>query len=949
MALGLMFTLFATTAPAPPASADDGTDHQVPNHSFEAPVGSDGTIEGWTALWAAEATVTDTRATDGTHSLHFVDADTDFGAAMVSDPIPVTPGQHELQLDLYFESGRMNSMLYLLDSAGERIGNDWVRWEDSPGAWMPQSWRMEITDEVAQVQIVMNTGSTTTTDVYADNVRFGPVIASGDEESLGTPMTELSSAGVGYTADADGRALGLVVANGRPPVASVVDINTGELVTTKELPNLGAAWAHVTAPDRSIYFSGQGSQIWRFDPDDLSFTELAVDPLGETFIWAADVSESGRIVWSTYPGGKVISYDPQTDEWHDHGAVQAGNKYGRSLSVVGEVAYVGLGATAAIAAVDLTTDEITTIPNPESETDQEMVYDLDVRDGLIFARYSPSNNVHVYDLAAGQWTDTISEAGWGLGVSQPFESNVDGTVRHEVMVIVSGGRGLAYDLETGEERQTCLEIGGGGRKWSNMPLPIDGMSDQVQVTARANGTFHAYDPSSDSCSVTATDGVGATVPVRVLGTGPDGDIYLGGKAFVHLDPTTDDTTKLPLTSQIQGFGTFDDLLVFGTYTAAGINVYDTTKPIEPGVNPRPRIYVGHEQDRPIAMVRAGDKLAIGTFPTPARLGGALALLDPATMELEVHDNIIHNQSIYALAHRDGLLYGGSGITGGLGVDPTETEGKLFVFDPATGEVVFSTVPVPGDGHVSALTFDDQGNLWGVTGNSLFKFDPTTREVVERRRYFNTDDSGSYLRGRELYWHNGRLVGSTSGNVFEVDPATWEMTLIATGTANLAIDPQGRYYYGRAAELLRWTPSDARPTCDRNLSADQPGPLEVTGETVCATGIAISGTVTVTDGGSLVLIDSQLRGALRADGAATVEAIGSTLTGPVTISGTSTRLRLVDNTVTGPVRLDGNTATAFAFTGNSVAGPVVCRDNAATIRTQIPHNELTGPRHGQCAP
>ncbi|MFW6600121.1 hypothetical protein ACOCHS_16595 [Propionibacteriaceae bacterium Y2011] len=435
----------------------------------------------------------------------------------------------------------------------------------------------------------------------------------------------------------------------------------------------------------------------------------------------------------------------------------------------------------------------------------------------------------------------------------------------------------------------------------------------------------------------------------MLGTGPGGDIYLGGKAFMHLDPTTDETTKLPLTSQIQGFGTFDDLLVFGTYTAAGINVYDTTQPIQPGVNPRPRIYVGHEQDRPIAMVRAGDRLAIGTFPTPARLGGALAFLDPTTMELEVHDNIIHNQSIYALAYRDGLVYGGSGITGGLGVDPTETEGKLFVFDPETGEVVFSTVPVPGEEHVSALTFDDQGNLWGVTGNALFKFDPTTREVVAQQRYFDTDDSGSYLRGRELFWHNGRLVGSTSGNVFEVDPQTWQLNLIATGTANLAIDPQGRYYYGRAAELLRFTPNDARPACDRTLTADHDGPLEVTGETVCATGIAITGQVTVTEGGSLVLVDGELRGALRTKAAATVEVLGSTLTGPVTISGTTTRLRLVDNSVSGPVRLDGNTATAFAFTGNSIAGPLLCRDNQDAIRTQVGDNEFSGSQRGQCAP
>ncbi|GAA2769405.1 hypothetical protein [Nonomuraea dietziae] len=62
----------------------------------------------------------------------------------------------------------------------------------------------------------------------------------------------------------------------------------------------------------------------------------------------------------------------------------------------------------------------------------------------------------------------------------------------------------------------------------------------------------------------------------------------------------------------------------------------------------------HEQDRPFAMISAGDWLAFGTVPKAGTVGGALGLYDPATGRSVLRRNLIPGHSIIGLAYRDGV-------------------------------------------------------------------------------------------------------------------------------------------------------------------------------------------------------------------------------------------------------------------------------------------------------
>ena len=39
-------------------------------------------------------------------------------------------------------------------------------------------------------------------------------------------------------------------------------------------------------------------------------------------------------------------------------------------------------------------------------------------------------------------------------------------------------------------------------------------------------------------------------------------------------------------------------------------------------------------------------------------------------------------------YKDGLVYGATSVFGGLGIQPSEEEAKLFIFDPEKKEVVY---------------------------------------------------------------------------------------------------------------------------------------------------------------------------------------------------------------------------------------------------------------------
>ncbi|MFG3700600.1 hypothetical protein ACGF5C_22170 [Micromonospora sp. NPDC047620] len=936
---------------APPASAGttgvtaDTSGNLLANASFEE-VGPDGLPASWSPLWPGSEkyySLDDTDASDGGRSLRVRDASTTAGAGLRPVRVPVTGGvNYTFSMDLKLTSGVLQPTVYFYDSAGARIAQPYQVLRPAPGAWDRQAATFPAPADAVSAEPVIYSSSVGTADGLVDSVAFAatgpaPQPPAGVEQDLGEPIAGITNAGAGYTTDSAGRDIGVVIGGGSPSTFSAVDIVTGARLMSRTMPNVIMSWSFVTTADRDIYIGTQTKgEVWRFDPDDLTLELVATAPFGQTHLWSATLDDRGRPVWGTYPDGKVIAYDPATGQWQDYGVQVEGNIYVRSIDSDGRYVYAGGGALrASLTRLDTHTGEVHEIPLPAGHDADTFLYDVTVSGGLLFARPTPSTDLLVYSLAEQAWVDVVPQV-VGLAVSPEVSTEDSGVRRREALIVPIEGAVIAYDLDTRQQRRISMNLqGSAARGWALMELGTDGFPGTSVVTATSKSIFHAWNPATGRTAAVRADAELTPFLIRSMATGPRGDVYVGGygspPGIARVDVDSGATEPLNGVGQTEGLVAHGDHLVFGTYPGARIYAYDTTRPWDPATNPvtdRDRVVsLGSHQDRPLGWASAGDVVAIGSMPDYGQLGGALSLFNPSTGDLRVFRDVVKDQTPLALAYRDGLVYGGTGIWGGIGIEPTTSEGKLFVFDPATGKVVFETVPVPGEENVSALTFDDDGNLWGFTANALFKFDPDTRRVVFRKTYFGVDDSKIYATGRELFWHHGKLVGTSTGRLFEIDPATLQMTILQTGMQNLAIDRNGSYYYNRGSTLYRWVPEPVAPACDRTITGTHHGDLAVEAGTTCVRNADVRGGIVVRPGAGVLVEDSQVQGGVETDHGRAVWLRRSQVHGAVSVAGTGGWVVL---------------------SGNRISGSLTCTGNDSEPTDRGAPNSVTGDSLGQCA-
>src|SRR5699024_10096773 len=116
--------------------------------------------------------------------------------------------------------------------------------------------------------------------------------------------------------------------------------------------------------------------------------------------------------------------------------------------------------------------------------------------------------------------------------------------------------------------------------------------------------------------------------------------------------------------------------------------------------------------------------------------------------------------------------------GGLASEPSgNTAGKLIIFDPETRTVVNALDPAGEEREgITGLLVDDDGAVWGVAEESLFRYDPNTESSEVRGTV-----GGQYAEDT-TYWSYGNVMQSakdgriyaTAGGRFSVhDPVTEE--------------------------------------------------------------------------------------------------------------------------------------------------------------------------------
>lgn len=628
-------------------------------------------------------------------------------------------------------------------------------------------------------------------------------------ERLGTPHYSVAIMGATYGEDASGKDYIFAVANGKPAVLNIIEVATGERVHSVPLEGASFAWGVDTDNNGNVYIAGS-DKLYRYSIETQELENLGRPLASENYLWRITVDEQGRVFGGTYPNGKVYMYDPETGEFTDYGTIVEGQQYVRSIDTVHGKVYAGIGTGQAhLIEIDIETGEKREIQLPEEYQNEKTVYDLDISRNHLFTRVTNSATLLVYDLKSEQWVDKIPNVK-GLDVSKPGPG--------KTVYFIQNGDLKQYDLKDYSIHETPLKDMWSARDFDWVELEEPGFTGLSLVSIRYDGTYWIYNPKSGQYKYIKGQIKGEPINIQSITLGPDGNIYTSAYmtgGLTRYNPTDHTFKAFSGNGQTEGMISTDNYLYLGVYPGANIFQYDPTKPFEidplhqdEGINPNHLFSLKSQgQDRPFAFAKGDGNVFVGTVPDYGKLGGSLSVLNESTLEHETFFDIVENQSIVSLAYKDGLVYGGTSVWGGLGTPPTESDGKLFIWNTESQSKTFETVPVPGDRSVTAVAFDGEGYLWGITINTIFKFDPETKTVVDSKELFPFDWSsiGHSWRSAHMQFDptDGHFYGRTQQGIFKLNPETWEYEVLEPNAVLFAMDDNGDIYFARGEDLYRY--------------------------------------------------------------------------------------------------------------------------------------------------
>lgn len=819
----LALTAAVVAAAALPAVDAKAADIVLTNNGFEQG------LTGWRQSHGSGGVSTSTeRAYSGTASAKIVDGTATGSVGLESGFTAVTAGTaYGVQARVWIGSGSGSLYLRWYDAQGGLLGSTHTIHEGPTNRWITLRVTTTLPSGAARATALLYSGVADVGTVHFDDVAFSRKVAD-----LGAQVVNSATRGVAFGRGADQHRVYAVFDGNTDQAArlGVVDANTATVVATHSLPGSINGWAATTASDGSIFLgTNSNAGLYRYSPAAGTLTNLGRVAAGETYVWTLDAGTDGSVYAGTYPTAKLVKWEPgagfatiswRPSSWPDFAYVRA-----LAYDAANHVTYLSVGVeNTRLARFDNSTGAVHELL-PDVFRNRGQLANMEFTGGRLFAG---GRVLSITEQPSGMVTVT-QDAIIGGGRLSPAAP-----ARGSNVYLVRDNQLIRYDLAARTVTPVGHATGFEVRKLGWVRLADQAAYPGETLIGFGNVLgepwLFRYNPASGRFTQAEVTGARPTTPneIRSLATGPDGKIYSGG----HLSggvgvysPFAGDGNDLRPEQQFVGISQPEGILThagkmyFGTYTGAHVYEYDPSRPWDRdrgGTNPRelPLNLAGLAvaQDRPFALAAGDGKLFVGTIPTYGKLGGGLGVYDlTGDRVLARHVNLVPDQSITALAYHGGLLYGGTGIAGGIGVEPTQNEAKLFAYDPATqAKVAEYALPVRGLSEITALLAVD-GQIWGFAEGWLFVFDPATRRFVHHSQVLN--DPAYYNPPR---WTDGRLITrpndsaavfGTIGNrqLLRIDRATKTVAVLTTASPllGLAADRDGHLYYAVGPRLYRY--------------------------------------------------------------------------------------------------------------------------------------------------
>ncbi|MBU5344710.1 dockerin type I domain-containing protein [Paenibacillus lautus] len=627
----------------------------------------------------------------------------------------------------------------------------------------------------------------------------------GQPERLAQPIRGISIYD-GAVGEQDGRKVMFTTVKGSPAQFNVVDMATNKVIHTSILQGGGGdAWHHEVTPDGKHVYVTSHRTLWLYS------TETKEMNLIHDFVdegpWSLVTDSKGNAYVGTYPGGKVFKYDLGLGTVTEDYGRMLGNQpqeYVRSIALdeAGGHIYAGT-AHGQIIKLDLATGSKTNVAQPLMDQQETgFVYDMNLVDNrYIFARYSESKNMYVYDLVSSSWLNVVLSNVTGLHVTDSYESKVyfiaDNTLKY-------------YNLATGEIGSTGMAYGSGlrGADWVEIDQhenpDLIGMN---LVTMQFGGGIVYFNVTQNKMTATRPVVEGTPLNIHVIEKGSDNQLFmstLGAGTGAVYDPDQNQVTSISL-GQADSMVYHDNAMYMGVYPKAYVHKYDQTRAPGNG-NPSQFLQVDPEahQDRLIEATSGGGRIYFGSVSAYGVNGGAVTIIDPGAYAenktgVKVIRNVVQDQSVVGLAYKDGIIFGSTNINNGLGSNPTAEEAKMFTMNALTGEKLAEWSPqiegIVKPEFIGRLTVGPHdGLIWGAVNGTIFAMDPDHKEIVKSKQVHTGSFNYGAWSSVPLKWDaDGILYALFGSKLIAIDPVTLEYREV-TSAYSFTIGDDGYLYY-----------------------------------------------------------------------------------------------------------------------------------------------------------
>ena len=605
-----------------------------------------------------------------------------------------------------------------------------------------------------------------------------PTSVCGGTEDLGdgfrhhgvaTPVS--NHRGIVATVDGDGRNVVLVwLFDHRGGYALLlIDAETG---TSEEFPMPFSPGGD--CPYASI-LSGSNKFYTHFNSH---FAEF--DPVTRTFTFSHETTpqmamgmteDDNGVIWSvTYPDSGVVSFDPKTRQFKDHGSVYKQNwrQYQRYVAADDQGwIYFGIGSTASqIIAFDPATTKATPIV-PEDERGKGSAYVYRDLNGKVYGQALSGTANPWYELYRGR-SNRIGEHDSARPKS-----------------IITSHQGLFHCcFPDGKQLATCDLV--------NRLLVVVDPADGTRKELR-------FDYSSEGAHIMG------------LAAAPDGTIS-GGTAFpmrsFSFDPDSDTWTNRASYGQWNTVARQGDRFFVGGYGGGFLLEWDpggewvATVEGEDGCNPlfltqcTPAIHRPHD----LLPHPDGKTLVLAGTPGYGYTGGGLLFWDRETDShvLIEHTEILPEHSTMSLVPLPGdKLLGGTTTGPGTGGEKKADQAELYIMDMPTKRVEWHDPLLPGAQSYTDMCAGPRGLVYGFADCArFFVFDPATRRVVHQRDTAAVFGRTNSQQGPRVFVRapDGRIFLLFVKGIALLDPASFDIIMLAESP--VPIGPGGDFLAGR---------------------------------------------------------------------------------------------------------------------------------------------------------